>query len=80
MAGYVRDENGNVLKTARGLSAAALERRYRELLPHIVEPFQRAANLPEGTRYIGIRQPQKPLSLMPSRELKRGRPKKPRTP
>jgi hypothetical protein len=74
VVGWERDRNENWIPTERRLGAAALERRYRTLLAGMMSPL--VANLPQGTRYIGIQGPSFPSSLAPVRELKRGRPKK----
>jgi hypothetical protein len=74
VVGWERRKDGTWASTMRRLGPKNLERRFRTLLSGIMSPP--VANLPEGTRYIGIQKPTLPQSLSPGRELRRGRPKK----
>ena len=76
VVGWERRQDGSWASAVRRLGPKTLERRYRTLLAGTMSPL--VANLPEETRYISIQKPCLPASLSPARELKRGRPKKPR--
>jgi hypothetical protein len=72
-------KTGEATRTARYMNAATLERRYRESREGIVAMHERLSLLAADTRFIGVLPPQLTTPFVPSRELRRGRPRKSRT-